>query len=74
MVYIVFAILFFAFDFLASFHNYFFRLAFSMVELAVLALSVIYLGGFVFPMYRHERYLLSRRDPARDPEPAAGET
>ncbi len=73
VVYIVFGILFFAFDFLASFHNYFFRLAFSMVELAVLALSVIYLGGFVFPMYRHERYLLSRRDPARDPEPAAGE-
>ncbi len=74
VVYIVFAVLFFAFDFLASFHNYFFRLAFAMVELAVLALSVIYLGGFAFPMYRHEHYLLSRRSPARDAEPAASES
>jgi len=71
--YIVFGILFFAFDFLASFHNYFFRLSFAMVEVAVLAVSVIYLGGFVFSMYRHERYLLCRANRAHEAAPSGAE-
>lgn len=70
---IIFTFLFFAFDHLERLNHYFFHLLFVTVEVTLLALSVIYLGGFVIPMYRYERYHLRRSSPARKAVDTVGE-
>lgn len=64
---IVFGYLYFwGFDYLAPYNDYLFRSIFVICELVLLISSLIYLGSFVRPMYRHEYYLLARRAPALD--------
>lgn len=73
VVSLFFAFLFFAYTPLQAINDYVYRLFFAMCELVLLIASLIYLGSFIVPMYRHERYLLERRLPGREAMPAANE-